>query len=58
LTARRPVAAVGLWRYAALVSRLPPSIPGDPFAGGLRARLAIAGVAIALVWAFAAFGLL
>ncbi|MFZ4603885.1 MAG: hypothetical protein ACOYM8_15685 [Caulobacterales bacterium] len=40
------------------MSRLPPSIPGDPFAGGLRARLAIAGVAIALVWAFAAFGLL
>jgi hypothetical protein len=58
VTAGQPVAAVVIWRYAAGVSRLPPSIPGDPFGGGLRARLAIAGVAIALVWAFAAFGLL
>lgn len=31
--------------------------PGDPFAGGLRARLAIAGLAIALIAALTAFGL-
>jgi hypothetical protein len=32
-------------------------LPGDPFAGGLRARLTIAGAAILVICALAAFGL-
>lgn len=33
-----------------------PLLPGDPFAGGLRPRLAVAALAVVAIWALVAFG--
>lgn len=38
------------------MTRRDPLLPGDPFAGGLRPRLAIAALAIVAIWALVALG--